>query len=384
MSSPGALPPPDITAYVDLRPFDVPDQLIVDTALAQAKLNLPGWTPNEGDIEVLLIESLALEIAEAIVAVNRVPGAVTQALLLLAGVSPDYGAPPSATATITFGDDLGHTVPAGTRVHLRLSDGTSVTFLVEPPGLTVLAGDDSGVVSLIGDSFTARANGVGAGALLEMADPVPFVDSVTLNTAVVDGRDPETDAQWRDRGVQRLSRLSDALVIPRQFQAAALERAEVAAALAIDNYDPTTGPAGSNPGHITVAVLGDGGAPLSVEAKDAIRNDLDVRSVGVLVVHVIDATVVTVPVTTTVIPIAGADFAVVTTNVQAAVAAYLDPLKWTFGSTIYLNEMISLIDQVQGVDRVVTVTINGVAANYAIAGVAGLPKAGTVTVTDGS
>lgn len=385
MSSPGALPPPDITSYVDLRPFDVPDQLIVDTALAQAKLNLPGWIPNEGDTEVLLIESLALEIAEAIVAVNRVPGAVVQALLLLAGVSPDYGAPPSATATITFGDDLGHTVPAGTRVHLRLSDGTSVTFLVEPPGLTVFPGDDSGVVSLIGDSFTARANGVTAGALLEMADPVPFVDSVTLDTAVVDGRDPETDDQWRDRGVQRLSRLSDALVIPRQFQAAALERAEVAAALAIDNYDPVTGPdPGDNPGHITVAVLGDGGAPLSVEAKDAIRIDLDARSVGVLVVHVVDATVVTVPVATTVIPIAGADFDVVTDNVQAAVAAYLDPLKWTFGSTVYLNEMISLIDQVQGVDRVVTVTINGVAANYVIVGVAALPEAGTVTVTDGS
>lgn len=384
MSSPGALPPPDITSYVDLRPFDVPDQLIVDTALAQAKLNMPGYNPNEGDVEVLLIESLALEIAEAIVAVNRVPGAVVQALLLLAGVSPDYGAPPSATATVVFGDDLGHTVPAGTRVHLRLSDGTSVTFLVEPPGLTVFPGQDSGSVSLIGDSFTSRANGVTAGALLEMADPVPFVDRVTLDTAVVDGRDPETDDQWRDRGVQRLSRLSDALVIPRQFQAAALERAEVAAALAIDNYDPSTGPPGSDPGHITVAVLGDGGAPLSIEAKDTIRADLDGRAVGMLVVHVVDATVVTVAVSTTVIPTAGVDFDVVTENVQSAVAAYLDPLKWTFGSTVHLNEMISLVDRVQGVDRVVTVTIAGVAADYALVGVAALPKAGVVTVVDGS
>jgi len=385
VSSPGALPPPDITSYVDLRPFDQPDQVIVDTALAQAKLNLPGWTPNEGDIEVVMIESLALEMAEAIVAVNRLPGAVVQALLLLAGVSPDYGAPPSATATVTFGDDLGHTVPAGTRVHLRLSDGSSVTFLVEPPGLTVFPGDSTGVVSLIGDVFTARANGVGAGALLEMADPVPFVDGITLNSPVVDGRDPETDDAWRDRGVQHLSRLSDALVIPRQFQAAALERPEVAAALALDNYDPATGPdPGDNPGHITVAVLGDGGAPLSIEAKDAIRADLDTRTVGMLVVHVVDATVVTVDVATVVIPVPGSDFAVVTDNVEAALTAYLDPLGWTFGSTVYLNELISLIDRTQGVDRVVTVTIEGAAADYAITGVAALPDAGTITVTDGS
>lgn len=385
MSSPGAVPPPDITSYVDLRPFDVSDQFIVDTALAAAKLNLPGWIPREGDTEVVIIESVALETAEAIVAVNRLPGAVVQALLLLAGVIPDFGAPPATTAKITFGDTIGHTVPAGTRVYLRLSDGTSVGFLVEPPGLTVLGGSDNGNVSLIGDSFTARANGVTVGALLEMADPVPFVDKIELLTPVADGRDRETDNQWRDRGVQRLSRLSDALVIPRQFRAAALERAEVAAALDLDNYDPTVGPSvGSNPGHITVAVLGDGGVALSTPAKEAIRVDLDARAVGVLVVHVIDATIVVIPVATTVIPQPGVLWSIVQANVQAAVSAYLDPLVWSFGSTIYLNEMISLVDQVQGVSRVVSLTINAVAANYVISGIAALPDAGVITVTDGS
>lgn len=384
MSSPGILPPPDITSYVDLRPYDVPDQVIIDTAIAAAKLNLPGYTPNEGDTEILLIESLALEVAEAIVAVNRLPGAVVQALLLLAGVSPDYGAPPSATATVVFGDDLGHTVPSGTRVNLRLSDGSSVTFLVEPPGLTVMPGSDSGAVSLIGDVFTARANGVGAGALLEMADQVPFVDRVTLASPVVDGRDPESDGQWRDRGVQRLSRLSDALVLPRHFQAAALERPEVAAALALDNYDPATGPGvGDNPGHVTVAVLGDGGAALSTEAKEAIRLALDERAVGVLVVHVVDATLTAVDVATVIVPVAGTDFAVVTQNVRDALTAYLDPLAWEFGSTIYLNELISLVDQTQGVQRVVSVTIEGAAADYPLGGVAALPQAGVLTVTQG-
>lgn len=385
MSSPGAIPPPDITSYVDLRPFDVSDQWVVDTGLAAAKLNLPGWIPREGDTEVLVMESLALEISEAIVAVNRLPGAVVQALLLLAGVVPDFGAPPATTAKITFGDTLGHQVPAGTRVHLRLTDGSSVTFLVEPPGLTVVAGDDDGDVTLIGDTFTAAANGITVGALLEMADPVPFVDKIELLTPVVDGRNRETDAEWRDRGVQRLSRLSDALVLPSQFLAATLERAEVAAALALDNYDPATGPSvGSNPGHITMAVLGDGGAALSAPAKDLIRADLDSRAVGVLVVHVIDATITVIPVATTVIPQPGMVWSVVAANVQAAVNAYLDPLKWTFGATVYLNEMISLIDQVQGVKRVVSVTLDAVAANYVLAGIAALPDAGTITVTDGS
>lgn len=385
MSSPGALPPPDVSAYVDLRIYDIADQDIVTTAIANAQLNLPGWIPREGNTEVLLMESLALEIAEAIVAINRLPGAVLQALLLLTGVDRDLGAAPVATAIVYFGDLIGHTVPGGTRMFLRLGDGSAITFLVEPPGVIVLPGADAGIVSIIGDTFTASANGVPAGTLLEMADPLPFVERVELLTDVTDGRDPETDDQWRDRGVARLSRLSDALVIPRHFEAATLERPEVAAALAIDLYDPATGPApGDNPGHITVAVLGDGGAALSTEAKDDIEQDLEASAVAVLDVHVIDATVVTVPVATAVVPQEGVVWATVQANVQAAVVSYLDPLKWTFGSTIYHYEMISLIDQVQGVERVVSVTIDGVAGNKTLSGVAALPDAGTVTVTQGS
>lgn len=382
MSSPGAVPPPDLSAYVDLRPYDIPDQDIIDTAIAALKLNLPGWIPREGNTEMVIIESVALEIAEAIVAVNRLPGAVVEAILLLAGVDRDYGAPPVATAEITFGDLLGHTVPGGTRVVLRMDDSTSVVFLVEPPGLTVNPGSDSGTVSLIGDVFTAVANGVPAGTRLDMADPLPFVESVELTAAIADGRDSETDDGWRDRGVQRLSRLSDAYVVPRHFQAAALERPEVEVALAIDLYDPTqAGVPGDHVGHITVAVLGENATALSIAAKDAIETDLEAGAVGMLDVHVMDATVVSVPVAATVVAADGADSAIVTANIQEAVANYLDPLAWSFGGTVYLNEMISLIDQVEGVSRVVAVTINAVAADYVLTGVAALPDAGTVTVT---
>jgi uncharacterized phage protein gp47/JayE len=384
MSSPNVLPAPDLTGYVDLRIFDVSDQEVVDTALANLALNLPGWVPNEANIEVVILEALALQMAEGIVAVNRLPGAVVVAVLKLMGIEPDYGNPPNATATITFGDTLGHEVPGGTRIALTLDDGSTVVFLVEPPGVVVTAGNSSGVVSLIGDEFTAAANGTAAGAAMFMVDRLTFVDSVVLATDVADGRDPETDDEYRDRGVARLSRLSDALVVPRHFTAAALEDPDVAAALTLDNLDPQPGHvAGDDPGHVTVAVLGDGGAPLSSGAKTALEESMEERAVAMLDVHVIDATIVAVPVTTTVVPTAGADFSTVETSVEDAIEAYLDPLTWQFGATIYLNEMISLIDRVDGVDRVVSVTLNGVAADFALTGIAAVPNAGTVTVTEG-
>lgn len=381
MSSPIA-PDPDITSYVDLRPFDLSDQDIVTTAIAATQLNLPGWVPREGNTEVVIFEALALEISEAITAVNRTPGAVLQAILLLAGVDRDFGAAPIASAEFTVGDTLGHTIPGGTRMYLPLDDGTTVVFLVEPPGLDIPPGSSTGTVSIIGDTFTASANGIATGAALLMADPVPFIESVELASDVADGRDRETDNQWRDRGVQRLSRLSDALVLPPHFEAAALERPEVERALAIDLYDPTqVGDPGDHAGHITVAVLGENGAALSTEAKDDIEQDLEASAVAVLDVHVVDVVIDTVPFAIQVHLLPGFTSGNVITSVEDAVAAYVDPLSWQWGSVIRINELIALADRVDGVDYVGTVTIDGVGGNYTLSGASTLPKAGVVTVT---
>lgn len=384
MTSPDAyIPPPDLSAYVDLRPFDVSDQEIVDTAIAAARLNLPGWVPREGHAEVMLIESLALEIAEAIVAVNRLPGAVVQAILLLAGVDRDYGAAPVTSAIFEMGDTLGHEVPGGTRLYLPLDDGSTVTFLVEPPGLSIPAGQSAGTVSIIGDAFTASANGVQAGNVLVPADPLPFIESVTLGSNVADGRDPETDDQWRDRGVARLSRLSDALVLPRHFEAAAIERPEVSRAVAIDLFDPTsgTGVPGDYPGHITVAVLGPDGTELSPESLDAIEQDLEARAVAILDVHVINVAVVAVDVGAEVHLLPGMDAGVTIEAIEQAIRAYLSPLTWQWGGVIRRNELISLVDRVEGVDYVIDVSIDGQPGDHVIPGATALPIAGEVSVT---
>jgi hypothetical protein len=381
MSSPVA-PNPDLSAYVDLRLFDVTDQDIVSTAIAATQLNIPGWVPREGNTEVVIFEGVALEVSEGIVAVNRVPGAVVQAILLLAGVDRDFGAAPIASAEFTVGDTLGHTIPGGTRLYLPLDDGSAVVFLVEPPGLDIPPGSSTGTASIISDVFTASANGIASGTSLLMADPVPFIEKVELASAVADGRDRESDNEWRDRGVARLSRLSDALVLVRHFEAAALERPEVERALAIDLYDPgQAGDPGDHPGHITVAVLGENGALLSTEAKDAIEQSLEASAVAVLDVHVIDVAIDIVPFAIQVNLKSGFTSGSVIAAVQDAVAAYVDPLTWQWGSIIRLNEMIALADRVDGVNYVGTVTIDGVAGNYTLTGAATLPKAGVVTVT---
>lgn len=381
MSSPIAgNPPPDLSGYVDLRIYDVTDQEMVETARASLELNIPELTLREGHTETLLLEAIALENAELIVAINRLPGAVVEAILQIASVTKDYGGPAFATATITAGDTAGHTIPAGTRLYLPLSDGSAVTFLIEPPDGIIDVGNSTVTVSLISAENTSAANGVPIGTPLELADPVPFIDSIVLASAVVDGRDPEEDDEWRDRGVARLSRLSDALVVPRHFEAAALEDPAVGRALAIDVWDPAGGGnPGDNPGHITVCVLGDDGNPLSAPAKTALEASMEERAVATLDVHVVDALIDAIDVSVEFTLLAGFDSATIIDAVEEAVTLYLDPLTWQWGDVVRLNEIISLVDRVDGVDHVLTVLINAAAADHTLSSARALPKADTIT-----
>ena len=377
-------PPPDVTSYVDLRIYDRTDQDIFDGALAALQANMPDWVPREGSTEVMLLEAVALELSEAIVAANRIPGAVLETLLQLFEVFKDYGAAPTALATISVADTVGHTIPGGTRLYLPSVDGTSVvTMLVEPPGVTIPSGSTTGVVSLIGDTFTDSGNGSPIGTPLQLASPIAYIDSITLASAVADGRDPETDDDWRDRGVAHLARLSSTLVTAPQFVAATLERPEVGRAIAVDNNDPTTSGVGDDPGHVTVAVLGVGGAALSALAKAAIEDALEAEAAAVLDVHVTDIAVVTITLSVTVTLADATAPQSIADAVEAAIIAYLDPTTWAYGTTIWRNELISLVDQVEGVDRVVSITITGAngSGDYPLPTASTVPTATAASVT---
>lgn len=384
MTGPTYRPPADVSGYVDLRLYDKSDQEIVETALAAAQVNMPEWTPREGHTEVLLIESLAIEIAEAVVALNRLPGATLETLLRFAGVDRDYGNAPTALAQIVCADTLGHEIPAGTRLYLSTADGQGyVTMLVEDPGVSIPPGSSTGVVSLIGDVFTAAANGVPAGTTLAMVSPMPFVEVIELVTPASDGRDPETDEVWRDRGVNRLARLTEALVLPRHFEAAALEDPNVSRAVVVDNTDPGTVGVGDDPGHVTVAVLGDGGAAISQAAKEALELVLDDAALAMLQVHVVDIAVAPVTLTVTVHLQSTADPDSTTTAIQRAIDEYLNPLTWTYGAMVRRNEVISLVDRVTGVDYVEQITMTGQdgAGNLVLATASTVPDLGSLTVT---
>lgn len=111
-------------------------------------------------------------------------------------------------------------------------------------------------------------------------------------------------------------------------------------------------------GYVSVYVSDVGGASLSDLSIQAIEDDLTDRCVAGLTVRVDNAKVVGVNIAATVTlksnNVTGQS---VETAIQSALDQYVHPDYWEWDDAIYKNEIISLIDQVPGVGRVVSVTL---------------------------
>lgn len=371
---------PDITPYVDLTLYDADAQSLTDAALAWIAAKFPDFSPRESDTAVVVIEALALEVEAAVFAINRVPGAVLQALLRLYGVEPDPGTPATATVTVTAADTTGHTVPTGTRFLLDPNDGTDPVILATVADLTIAPGTSSGAVAVVADGDPrVDLNGTPAGTPVEVLDAVAFIDTATLASALAGGSDPEEDTDYLTRAAARLQRLVTTLVRPDHFTAAAAEQTYVARAFTVDTYDPTQNPPTGRSGHVTVVVAGPDGAPLAATDKTALELTLEEQALAVLDVHIADATTTTVNITATVRRDLGADPADVDAAVRDALTGYLNPATWPFASTVYRNDLIGLLSKVDGVARVVSV--DAPAADVALPGVGPLAKLGAVNLT---
>lgn len=373
-------PNPDLSPLDELVLWDRDPQELVDRALQRAGVVLPGWEPREGNTEVVLVEALAVVVAELVFALNRAPQTVAEVVAQLAGVDPDRGFPPKATATVALIDSLGHTIDAGTRVRLALTEDptTWVTFTTDAD-LVVGAGDDAGVVGITGEANVEHTNGTPIGTPLELLDAILEVEAVELATAVTLGRLPETADQWALRARQRFDRLSEGLVLAPHFTAYALEQPSVVRATTLDLYDPTSGnDPGEDGGNVTVVAADVAGTPLAAGAAADLLAGLQARSRPDLLVHVLAPTLVDVDVDATVRRLPGTVAVDVEAAALVALAAFLDPDTWPWSQTVAVNDLIALLDGVAGVDVVLDVADP---AADVVLDPGALPVAGVLSVT---
>lgn len=370
---------PDITPYTDLSIYNKTPQDLVTSAVATLQARFPEWTPSLTNIEMALMEALAVEVSEAIYIMNTIPSNIVEMLLTLFGATRGQGTVPSVSIIFTMSDTAGYIIPAGTEVSIPIGLPDNLSFFINT-ALTITAGTMTGTVTATAIIPTITANGVVSGTSCQLLIGLPNVTTVATASIISGGSDPETTDTWLTRGVQVLQRLSNTLVTPAHFASYALSQSYVSRANALDNFNVAlgTGNPGDHPGHISIIVYG-AGAVVSSGNKTALLTAMQSSAMSLLGIHLADPTITTVNVTCSVKAISSTTLAQAQSDVVAALTAFLNTATWSWSGTVRYNDLVKVISNVPTVAYLISLTTPN--ADIVVGANVVLVTAGTLTVT---
>lgn len=370
--------PIDVPEYKSLQLLEYgTEQDIVDAALAYSQAALPEWRQRTGNTEVVLIQALALMLAPEVMAIQMLPSQILEQLMVMYGITRDPGTPVTGSVRIVVTASAPmQTIPAGTRLRLVLPDtGETVDFLTDEVATVITTETVETLVRVTAEYLGSRGDQTPAGTKLDVVDPLPFIESVIVTDALAGGSGQESDAPYYARASATLARLTSTLVLPENFQYAALTRAGVGRAKVYDLYNPAD-PVAVSAGHVTVAVADTNGQPVAGVVQTELETWLAEQALASLSIHVIDPTYTTVNLTVSVQATPGSGHAQVEASVTAALTEWLAPARWDWATTATGNKIVAIVSAAPGVQEVIDVT-----PGITLAGKAPLPSLGTITVT---
>lgn len=342
----------------------------------------PDWVPKEAALATLVSEAISQQVDELLALAASVPTTIFRYFGPLVGVNPNDASTATGSTTWTVQDTAGYTIPAGTSIRILLGSTDFALFAtidetIIAPGMTqaviAIAAVDEGVAS------------TGLTGTVELLDILDFVTSVTLIGSTSGGFDAESDDEFLDRLTTRLQLLADRPILAVDFAIYAISVEGVARAVALDNYNPANDTF-NNEKMVTIFVTNELGQPLSLQAKTDLSNALEAQRELNFVVNVADPAYTTINVVTTVRAYPNYDIADLDTRVTSAILEYLSPANW--GTTqfagsqdtdwvnetnVRILELATVINLVDGVNYVETLTVNGGTADVVMAGRVSLP-----------
>lgn len=380
---PDYVDPPIITAPTDLS----------DLAFQYLEDQIDGWLPSPGNLEVWLIEAIAQMAAELMDVASAVPTSIFRYFgSTILGLQPHDATSAQGVTTWTATDDLGYTIPAGTTIGLPAAGDVLLAFEVSEDALIEVGTTMATGVQVVALETGTQGNGLEGDA--EVIDALDWVAGVTVDGPTSGGVDGETDAEYLNRLTNLATLLSPRPILPNDFAVLALSVPGVGRATAIDLYNLDTGTS-NVPRCVTVIVADAEGQALTPELKAQIDNLLQSQREVNFLAFVGDPTYTTIDVafTVKVYPdteaVVGAGDLVVEAAEQAVID-YLNPASfgaisfaqsptWLPDATVRYLEVAEVINRVEGVWYIGTLTINGGTADVPLAPVGGLPQAGSVT-----
>ncbi|WP_243061131.1 baseplate J/gp47 family protein [Nocardioides sp. SR21] len=366
--------PPDLPADPDA---------VSESILEGMADQMPGWVPVDGAPEVALAEEVGTETAATrAFFTSFAEWAVAGFGATVFGVQPVLAAAAQLSVEFTV-TGAGAQIPVGFTVIATNESGAEIAFitseLLTSVSTTVTATLTAAVVGTVG-------NDVPAGDLV-VATASAVVTAAEATAPSAGGLDDEPIADYLVRLSDQLATLSFGGILPHDLALLARSVPGVDRAVGLDNYDALSGLT-DVARTVTVFVVDEDGAPVSVGIKADVQDVLQAAREPNLVIYVADPTYTSVDIAYEAVADPDANPVTVKTAVDAALAAYIarwgstseDPDGWVISSTMRLFEVVSVIGSVAGVLYLDSLTLNGAAADLALAGVAALPTPVTAGV----
>lgn len=384
-------------SFVDI-PLETDPELVEQSIYDRLAERFPGWVPAEGNLETHIARAAAFIWADLANLAVDVPAEVfNQFGEKILQVAVLDAASATGETTWTMVDDAGYTIPAGIQVDISSAGDSAVAFrtiaeVQVAPGDTV-----TGTGEVVIEAVLPGEAGNDLDATPTLIDALAFVSGVVLEDPTSGGVDAEDPVDYLDRLTAEAQLLSTRPILPADVETVARRIAGVHRALALDGYNPAD-ETFNNERMLAVAVIDENGNALGAPVKALVDAELEGEREVNFVFNVIDPTYTAIDVAATVTVHSGYTAADVETACESAITDHLSPeshgkppfvassREWRNVASVYRNELIALLDRVDGVDRVVTVTLaeEGSAlgtADVALDGPAPLPQPGTIAVT---
>lgn len=375
--------------YITIPIETDPDQLAQD-AYDFIRIQWPDWEPSDAQFDTWLIQAIARMAAETRDVASLVPEAIFRWFGANILQLPPVAAAPAHGVTTWFAvDDQGYTIPAGTVITMNASGDNAIAFTTV--GDEVIAPNEVSTDIAIVATEPGQV-GSGLSGPVTLIDSLFYIDHVNATGPTTDGADSEGDEEYLSRLVEELRLLSHGVVLAKDAAVVARRIPGVYRATGIDNYDPATGTQ-NNERMVTVAVIDALGNALSAPVKASVDTRLQALRETNFIFHVVDPTYTNVTVATSVKSQSIEDGPVMDPEaIKAAIIAalqdYLSPARWGVprgqiaadrewinDSWVRYLEVAQVINEVSGVDHIISLTLNGDIDDVPIVGAAPLPQA---------
>lgn len=372
---------PDYPAdYVELT-FTTDEQTLADNAVADLQTTWPDWQPNDGDVEVVLMETLASYATASAQQASAMPPEAFIALgTKLYGIQIAQGAPASTTITLTFQDDTGgYYVPAGSEFELGGYAFSTVLDVTSAPGETTETGVDV-VANDVGIAFNDLTDSDWASVTL----PV-WVTDLATEAATSGGVDPQDTYDYLNMLSRELQIRGRMIVTLPDFEIAAVNTTGIGRAFAVTD----------SARNVTVTLTDPDGLPVADTIKDALMATYQAATLVNVTFVLADASYTEVDVDYEVVALPGFDPVQLEQSINGTLSSWLSPngfgvvvmgqpgssMTWLPDNTVRLNKVIATIGNAPGVAYVVanSVKLNGVEDDLVMPGAVALPTPGTMT-----